>query len=89
MSAPEEEGGQDYDDMFGFPGDGFKDKDDADPDETTETDFHAGDTPMDDTGVACGRNSVKKRKKSAVVPPDDFVADRIKTLKKIICGVKH
>ena len=31
MSAPEAEGGQDYDDILGFPGDGFKDKDDANP----------------------------------------------------------
>jgi hypothetical protein len=30
-SAPEAEGGQDYDDILGFPGDGFKDKDDANP----------------------------------------------------------
>jgi hypothetical protein len=29
MSAPVEEGGQDYDDILGFPGDGFKDKDDT------------------------------------------------------------
>ena len=86
MSAPEEEGGQDYDDMFGFPGDGFKDKDDADPDETTETDLDAGDAPMDDAGAACGQSSAKKRKKSAAVPTDDFVADLIKTLKKTISG---
>jgi hypothetical protein len=31
MSAPETEGGQDYDDILGFPGDGFKDKDDGNP----------------------------------------------------------
>jgi hypothetical protein len=34
MSAPETEGGQDYDDILGFPGDGFKDKDDANPPES-------------------------------------------------------
>ena len=30
MSAAEEEEGQDYDDILGFPGDGFKDNDDVD-----------------------------------------------------------
>jgi hypothetical protein len=89
MSAPEEEGGQDYDDFLGFPGDGFKDKDVTDPDETTETDLHVGDTPMDDAGAGCGQSSAKKRKKSAAVPPDEFVSDRIKTLKKNICGVNR
>jgi hypothetical protein len=34
MSAPESKGGQDYDDILGFPGDGFKDKDDVNPVET-------------------------------------------------------
>ena len=34
MSTPEVEGGQDYDDILGFPGDGFKDKDDVNPTET-------------------------------------------------------
>ena len=34
MSVSEEEGGQDYDDILGYPGDGSKDKDDTDPDET-------------------------------------------------------
>ena len=34
MSVPEAEGGQDQDDILGFPGDGFKDKDDANPAET-------------------------------------------------------
>ena len=64
------------------------DKDDTDPDETTETHLDAGDSPMDDAGAACGQSSVKKHKKSDVVPPDDFVTDRIKELKKPICGVK-
>jgi hypothetical protein len=31
VSSSEEEGGQDYDDILGFPGNGFKDKDDANP----------------------------------------------------------
>ena len=61
MSAPEEEGGQDYDDILGYPGDGSKDKDDTDPDETTETHLDAGDSPMDDAGAACGQSSVKGR----------------------------
>ena len=34
MSVPAAEGGQDYDDILGFPGDGFKDKDDTNPPET-------------------------------------------------------
>jgi hypothetical protein len=34
MSAPKEEGAQDYDDILGFPGDGFKDKDDTNNVET-------------------------------------------------------
>ena len=62
--CPEDEGGQDYDDMLGFPAD----KDDTDPDETMETDLHVGDTPMDDTGVACDQSSTKKHKKSDVFP---------------------
>ena len=32
MSVPEEEGGKDYDDILGFPEDGFKDKNVGDPD---------------------------------------------------------
>jgi hypothetical protein len=87
MSATEQEGGQDDDGVLGFPGDGFKDNDDTDPDETTARDLDCGDTLMDETGSAVGQGSVKKRKKSDVVPPDQFVTDRIKTLKKTICGV--
>ena len=34
MSVSVSEGGQDYDDILGFPGDGFKDKDDVNPVET-------------------------------------------------------
>jgi hypothetical protein len=33
MSTPEVEGGQYYDDILGFSGDGFKDEDDTDPPE--------------------------------------------------------
>ena len=89
MSSTEEEGGQDYDDFLGFPGDGFKDNDDTDPDETTARDLDGGDTPIDEAGAAGGQGSAKKRKKSVVVPPDDFVTDRIKTLKKTSSGVNR
>ena len=89
MSAPVEEGGQDYDDILGFPGDGFKDNDDTDPDETTARDLDGGDTPMDETGPPGGQGSVKKHKKSDVVPPDEFVSDRIETLKKTIGAVNR
>ena len=36
MSAPEAEGGQDGDDISGFPGDGYQDPQDADPLETMD-----------------------------------------------------
>ena len=38
------------------------------------------DTPMNEEAAGSGQISVKKHKKSAPVPPDDFVVDRIKTL---------
>ena len=38
MSVPSEEGGQDDDDILGFPGDGFEDKPDANPGVHTEQD---------------------------------------------------
>jgi hypothetical protein len=38
MSAPALEGGQDYDDIMGFPGDGFVDKTDANPGVLVEQD---------------------------------------------------
>jgi hypothetical protein len=66
MFAPEEEGGQDYGDILGFPGDGFNDKNDADPHEVMEPDLDAGDTPMDETGPGCDQSSVKKHNKSAL-----------------------
>jgi hypothetical protein len=46
MSASEEEEGQDYHDILGFPGDGFKDNDDVDPDESLLT-------------TCCGSKSLK------------------------------
>jgi hypothetical protein len=74
MSVPETEGGQDHDDILGFPGDGFQDPD--------------GVVPMTEETVASVPISVKKHKKSAPVPPDEFVGDRIKALKTTITGVK-
>jgi hypothetical protein len=44
---------------------------------------------MDEEGTGCDRTSSKKRKESAPVPPDDFVPDRIKVLKKTIGGLKR
>jgi hypothetical protein len=87
MSAPEAEGGQDHDDILGFPGDGFEDPQDGVPPETMGADLDSGDTPMTEE-AAGSASSVKKRKKSAPVPPDEFVGDRIKTLKTTITGVK-
>ena len=82
------EGGQDHDDILGFPGDGFQDPEDGDPPETMETDLHSGAAPMTEEEAGSGPISVKKRKKSAPVPPDEFVGDRIKVLKTTITGVK-
>jgi len=42
MSAPAEEGGQDDDDILGFPGDGFEDKPDTNPGVLTEQDEGLG-----------------------------------------------
>jgi hypothetical protein len=85
MSTPEEEGG-DYYDILGFPGDGFNDMDDTNPDDPTQ-DLDGGHSPVKETGATCGQRSVKKHKKSDGVPLDNFVSDRIKTLKKPVCGV--
>jgi hypothetical protein len=51
MSSPEAEGGQDYGDILGFPGDGFKDKNDANPAEVLLTviksrGHHCGDIEL-------------------------------------------
>ena len=86
MSSPVE-GGQDHDDILGFPGDGFEDPQDGVPPETMGADLDSGDTPM--TEEAAGSDSsAKKHKKSAPVPPDEFVGDRIKLLKTRITGLK-
>ena len=88
MSAPVTEGGQDYDDILGFPGDGFQDKDAVDPVEVSEPTVEGGDTEMNEVAPSSGPSSVKKRKTSVPVPPDEFVDDRIKTFKKTVCGPK-
>jgi hypothetical protein len=75
MSAPALEGGQDDDDILGFPGDGFVDKTDANPGVLVEQD-EEGEDPRSNEG------SAKKRKKSAVVAPDGHVTARIKQLKQ-------
>ena len=71
MSAPALEGGQDDDDILGFPGDGFVDKTDANPGVLVEQDEEGDDTRRNE-------DSAKKRRKSAVVAPDDHVTARIK-----------
>ncbi len=63
-----------------FPGDGFKDKDDANPDETREPVVDSGDTQMNEEATGSDQNTTKKHKTGAPVPPDDFVVDRIKEL---------
>ena len=88
VSEPAAEGGQDYDDILGFPGDGFQDTSVVHPDETSDTVVEGGDTEMNETTPSSDPNSGKKHKTSAPVPPDDFVADRIKTLKKSMTGHK-
>ena len=43
---------------------------------------------MNETTTGSGQRSTKKHKTSVPVPPDKFVVDRIKGLKKTIGGVK-
>ena len=88
MSAPVTVGGQDDDDILGFPGDGFEDKTDANPGVLGEQDEEGDDTQMDVGAGGSGQGSAKKRKKSSVVSSDGFVTDRIKTLKHTITGPK-
>ncbi len=82
------EGGQDHDDILGFSGDGYHDPQDSDPPETMDEDLDSGVTRMTEESVGSGPSSVKKRRKSAPVPPDEFVGDRIKELKTTITGLK-
>jgi hypothetical protein len=91
MPAPVTEGGQDDDSILGFPGDGFKDKTDANPGVLGEQDEEGDEShvsQMDETVGGSGQGSVKKWKKSAVVFPDGFVTARVKTLKQTITGPK-
>ena len=89
MSAPAEEGGQDDDDILGFPGDGFEDKTDANPGVSTEQDQEGDDPQMDEVAGSSVQDSGKKSKKTVVVPTDVLVTDRIKTFKKTITGSKY
>jgi hypothetical protein len=59
MSAPAAEGGQDYDDILGFPGDGFKDKDDANPAEAREPAVDGGDTQMNEEAAGSCQSFVR------------------------------
>jgi hypothetical protein len=92
MSAPEVEGGQDHDDILGFPGDGYQDPQDGGPPETMDEDLDSGTARMTEESGCSDTNSdkkrVKKRRKSVPVPPDEFVGDRIKELKTTITGLK-
>ncbi len=61
MSDPEVEGGQDRDDILGFPGDGYQDPQDRGPLETMDEDLDSGAAPMTEESASSGRSSVKKR----------------------------
>jgi hypothetical protein len=75
MSAPVLEGGQDDDDILGFPGDGFVDKTDANPGVLVEQDEEGDDARSNE-------DSVKKHRKSAVVASDGHVTAHI----GYVCG---
>ena len=59
MSAPTTEGGHDYDDILGFPGDDFQDKDVVESEETSEPDVESADAEMNETTPSFGPSSVK------------------------------
>ncbi len=88
MSAPEVEGGQGHDDILGFSGDGYQDPQDADPPETMDEDLDSGAARMTEESAGSGPSSAKKHRRSAPVPPDEFVGDRIKELKTTMTGLK-
>jgi hypothetical protein len=46
MPAPEVEGGQDHDDILGFPGDRYQDPQDGGPPETMDEDLDSGASRM-------------------------------------------
>ena len=62
MSAPTVETGLDYDDILGFPGDGFKDKDSANPTDVSEPVVDGGDTQMKEAAACSDQSSSKKHK---------------------------
>ena len=73
MSAPEVEGGQDHDDILGFPGDGYQDPQDRGPPETMVEDLDSGAARMTEESAGSGPSISKKHRKSAPVPSDEFV----------------
>ncbi len=88
MSPPEVEGGQDHDDILGFPGDGYQDPEDGGPPETMDEDLDSGAARMTEESAGSDPSSAKKHRKSAPVLPDKFVGDRIKELKTTITGLR-
>jgi hypothetical protein len=88
MAVPEAEGGQEQDDILGFPGDGFQDPEVGDPLETMQVDLDSGASEMTEHAGGSHASSAKKRKNSAPVPPDEVVGDRIQQLKTKITGLK-
>jgi hypothetical protein len=59
MSAPEVEGGQNHDDILGFPGDGYQDPEDGDPPETMDEDLDSGSARMTEESAGSGPSSAK------------------------------
>jgi len=53
-----------------------------------DEDLDSGAAGMTEESASSGPSSAKKRRKSAPVPPDEFVGDRIKQLKTTITGLK-
>jgi hypothetical protein len=68
MSAPVSEGGQDDDDILGFPGDGFVDKTDVNPGVFGEQDEEGDDSRMDETGGASARNFSQSGREEDLTP---------------------
>ncbi len=63
MSAPEAEGGQDRDDILGFPGDGYQDPQDGGPLETMDEDLDSGALVC--AGTPCLLNATAHRHSSS------------------------
>ena len=68
MSAPVSEGGQDDDDILGFPGDGFVDKTDVNPGVFGEQDEEGDDSRMDESGVASPRHFSQNGREEDLTP---------------------